>query len=328
MMGRLRRRVAEVLQVRQKGGRLSLLVDVLLIILISLSTLSIILESVDSFGRYFREELYWFEVLSVIVFTVEYLARVWSSPDNDNAGEGSDWKIRLRYLFTPMAIIDLLAILPFYLVFFVSVDLRFLRVVRLIRVFKLTRYSSAMRVLLAVLREEASSFAAAAFVLGVLLVLASSGIYLIEQEVQPEAFGSIPAAMWWAMATLTTVGYGDVTPITPLGKFFGGCITIIGMGMVALPAGILASGFSENIHRMREEYGEQIDEALDDGELSDREQRQLEELREELGLPQEAADMMIRAAMHRLSTTVKNCPHCHKPLHEAGPARPLVRPFV
>ena len=142
--------------------------------------------------------------------------------------------------------------------FFMSIDLRFLRVIRLLRIFKLTRYSGAMNLVLSVFKEEASAFFAAFFVLLMLLILASSGIYLLEHEVQPDNFGTIPDAMWWAMATLTTVGYGDVVPITPIGKLFGGFITIIGMGMVALPAGILASGFADQVHRRRTEYTEQI----------------------------------------------------------------------
>jgi len=311
-----RRRAAEVLQARRRGDRLSQIVDIALIVLISLSALSIILESVDTYERFFREDLYWFEILTIVVFTLEYLARLWSAPDNEDAPEGSNWKIRLHYLITPMAVIDLLAILPFYLTFFIPFDLRFLRVVRLFRVFKLTRYSGAMGALLAVLKEEASSFAAAIFVMGVLLILTSSGIYLIEHDIQPEAFGSIPAAMWWAMATLTTVGYGDVTPITPMGKFFGSCITIIGVGMVALPAGILASGFSAHVRRTREEFSEQLDEALDDGVLTTLEKEQLEELREELGLSHEETNAMVKAAMERLSGIGQHCPHCHKRLDE------------
>lgn len=311
-----RKRTAEILQARRKGDLASTVVDILLIVLISLSAISIILESVPAYQRFFEEDLYWFEILTITLFTIEYLARVWAAPDSDNAPDRGDWSIRLRYIFTPMALIDLLAILPFYLAFFFPFDLRFLRVVRLFRVFKLTRYSSAMTALLGVLREESSSFAAALFVLGVLLILASSGIYLIEHDIQPEAFGSIPAAMWWAMATLTTVGYGDVTPVTPLGKLFGSCITIIGVAMVAIPAGILASGFSAHVRRTREEFSELLDEALDDGVLTTDEKQELEELRVELGLSREETTAMVNAALERLSGVGAHCPHCHRRLDE------------
>jgi voltage-gated potassium channel len=227
-----------------------------------------------------------------------------------------------------MAIIDLLAILPFYLMFFVHIDLRFLRVVRLLRIFKLTRYSSAMNILLSVLREESSSLFAALFVLLVLLMLASSGIYLIEHKIQPDAFGSIPDSMWWAMATLTTVGYGDVTPITPLGKFFGGCITVIGMGMVALPAGILASAFSDYIHRSRREYKSKLSEYLKDGIVSDEEKVELEQLRSDIGLSPEEAELIYKAATRHITRQII-CPHCEQPLNSEGTKRSSrVKPYV
>ncbi len=151
-------------------------------------------------------------------------------------------------------------------------------------------------------------------VLIMLLILASSGIYLIEQEIQPHAFGSIPDAMWWAMATLTTVGYGDVTPITPMGKFFGGCITIVGVGMVALPAGILASGFAAQLHRRRQEFEDNLHAVYEDGLLSDEEEQQLEELRCRLGLSQEDTEQLSKVYVRKLTHNLRQCPHCHKPL--------------
>ena len=138
--------------------------------------------------------------------------------------------------------------------------------------------------LMDVFRQEASAFFAGFFILIVLLILASSGAYLVEQTAQPEKFGSIPDAMWWATATLTTVGYGDVTPITPAGKFFGACVTIIGIGMAALPAGILASGLADQLRRKRQALSEQYRQALEDGEIDAEEEQQLTELRTRLGL--------------------------------------------
>jgi voltage-gated potassium channel len=147
---------------------------------------------------------------------------------------------------------------------FFSVDLRFLRALRLVRVFKLTRYSSSMTLLLKVLRDEAQSFGAAFFILIIVLIFASSGIYLFEHEVQPESFGNIPQAVWWSVSTLATVGYGDVIPFTVGGKIFGIVIMIIGIGIVALPAGILASAFSEQMRLRRVEYEELAQEILED----------------------------------------------------------------
>jgi voltage-gated potassium channel len=166
----------------------------------------------------------------------------------------SELKIRLDYVVTPMAMIDLLAILPFFLGFFIADDLIVLRLLRLIRAFKLTRYAHSMNILLSVLKYKATTFFSAFFILGIIIILTATGIHLIEGEVQPEAFGSIPKSLWWATVTLTTVGYGDVIPITATGKLLGGIIAISGITMAALPAGIMASGFSAEISRRRNRF--------------------------------------------------------------------------
>lgn len=231
--------------------------------LISLNVLAVILQSIASLDARFHGYFLAFEIVSVIVFTIEYTLRLWTCIERPEYRQQGPIAGRIRYSLTPMALIDLCAILPFYLGALGGLDLRFLRVVRLIRLLKLTRYSVAMQALLAALRAEADTLGAAFILLSVLFVLAASGIYLLEREMQPEAFGSIPAAMWWAMATLTTVGYGDVVPLTLLGRVFGGCITIIGVGMVALPAGIIASGFSERLRQPQLDYNTLLDIVLD-----------------------------------------------------------------
>lgn len=305
-----RQRIAKILDASDPSDRVGRMVDITLVILIGVNVLAIVLESVAAFYQAYRVQFIWFEAFSVIIFTIEYLLRVWSCVDNENAYKGRSISARLRYMITPMALVDLIAIIPSYISLFVGTDLRFLRVVRLLRVFKLTRYSSSMQVLLNVLKAEASSFMAAFFILFVLLIVASSGIYLIEHDIQPEAFGSIPSSMWWAMATLTTVGYGDVTPITAGGRFFGGCITLVGMGMVALPAGILASAFSDQLQQRRERYRAQLDFALEDGVITEQEQRELEQLKEELGLSNSDVRELERILSSPASKT--QCPHCGK----------------
>jgi len=276
-----------------------------------LNVLTNILASVDDIYAAYREPLFAFEVFSTLVFTLEYGLRLWSCVESPVPRFRSPLLGRLRFAATPMLIIDLLAILPFYLLIWTQVDLLFLRVFRLFRIFKLTRYSPAMTLLMTVLRREARAFGAATFILLVVLIFAASGMYLVEHNAQPESFGSIPAAMWWAVATLTTVGYGDVTPITPWGKFFGATITIVGVGMVALPAGILASAFSDELRRRREEYLVEVEEALEDGHLSHGEQRKLASMRKALGLDQEEAERLLRLAEEE---KVKVCPHCGEPL--------------
>lgn len=309
-----RRRFHEILEMARPGDRGSRWFDIFIMTLISLNILDIVLESVQSLNQDYRELFYGFEVFSVVVFSVEYLLRLWSCVEASSGKYRSAVLGRLRLAVTPMALVDLLAVLPFYLAMFFTLDLRFLRALRLLRVFKLTRYSPAMNMLLTVLREETRSIGAACFILMIVLVIASSGIYLFEHRAQPDAFGSIPEAVWWAVATLTTVGYGDVTPITIGGKAFGVCIMIIGVGMVALPAGILASAFSEQSRKRREDYADLVDSALEDGKLTPDELRELEFTRKTLGLREEDAEqIMIRTAREEVRR-LRTCPHCHKPL--------------
>lgn len=261
--------------------------------LIVLNVTAVVVESVESIRAAYSEWFWWFEVFSVIIFSIEYILRVWSSPEFTRYRSLSKSRARWRYMRSPMALIDLLAIAPFWLHMFFPFDMRFLRALRLLRILKATRHSRAMQLMIDVFRQEGSNLVAAFAVLFVLLVLASSGIYFIESEVQPDKFGSIPAAMWWAMATLTTVGYGDVTPITAGGKFFGGFITIIGIGMVALPAGILSSGYSAQLSRRREQFQVVVHELLADGELDENDHELIEELREALQLDAATARKIV-----------------------------------
>jgi voltage-gated potassium channel len=314
----LRKRTAQCLDAGTSGDTLSRSVDLFLIVLISLNVLATILESVEPLIARHAEAFQRFELFSVLVFTLEYFLRLWSSPD---AAAQSARPSRLKFALSPGAIIDLLAILPFYLSFFIGMDLRFLRAVRLIRVFKLTRYSTTMQVILGVIRAELGTFTAAFALMLVLLVLASSGMYLIEKDIQPDTFGSIPAAMWWAMATLTTVGYGDAIPVTPAGKLFGSCITLIGVGMVALPAGILASGFSEQLRRSREQWEDQLATALEDGTVDSAEHQALEDLRQRLGISAEDADLLHRTYLRDHTSHADRCPHCHTQLETPSRAQ-------
>jgi voltage-gated potassium channel len=298
----VRRRTYELLDASRSGDSWGRLVDVALITLIMLNVVTIILESVEEISSVYRVQFDGFAIFSITVFTVEYILRLWSSVESDAENSAKHpFRWRLRHALTPMLIVDLLAILPFYLtLIFPMVDLRFLRAVRMLRILKLTRYSPAAGVLLEVLRDEAPSFAAALFLLLVVTVVASCGIYIFEHGAQPEAFGSIPHAMWWAVAALTTVGYGDVTPITIGGKVFGAVITIVGIGMVALPAGILGSAFSNHLHRRQRRFRDHADTALADGHIDSGEAEMLSNLRHELGFSQEeAAEILNDAARHR-----------------------------
>jgi voltage-gated potassium channel len=185
----------------------------------------------------------------VIVFTVEYLLRLWSCTADERFRHPVFG--RLSWALTPMALIDLLVILPFWLPL-VTGDLRFLRVLRLLRLLriaKLGRYSRALQTIRAVVLERKAELATSLTFLLMLLLVASCLMYYVEHEAQPEKFPSIPAAAWWAIATLTTVGYGDVTPVTGAGKLIAGIVTILGICMLALPTAILGAGFLEHTSR-------------------------------------------------------------------------------
>lgn len=314
-MSQVRQTVYKMLDPDEKSDWMSRYLDLFLIALIAINVAAVILETVESIEARFAASFWVIEVISVAAFSVEYFVRVWVSVEDPKFKDRPN--PRLSYMLSPLALIDLLAILPFYLGFFLKIDLRFLRVLRLLRILKLTRYSSAMSMLLEVLREEANSFFAGFFILIVLLVLASSGAYLAEHEMQPDKFGSIPAAMWWAMATLTTVGYGDVVPITPIGQLFGALVAVVGIGMAALPAGILASGMADRLRRTREELAEKLRAALADGVIDADEEHEIEELRRELGLGKRIADeIRIEAQKARTSDALNYCPNCGEDLHK------------
>ena len=310
---RVRQRLYRVFEMRVPGDHLSRLIDGALISLIVLNVAAVLMESVEPLRLRYGAEFLTFELVSVLVFSLEYVARVWASSEQPCfRAIRAPMLRRLRYMVTPMALVDLLAVLPFYLAAFGllgGADMRFLRSLRLVRIFKLSRYSQAMTLLLQVLNENARNFAAGLGVLMIVMIIAASGIHLFERSAQPDAFGSIPAAMWWAFATLTTVGYGDVTPVTEGGKMFGAAITVVSVGIVALPAGILASSFSERLRLKSSSYRDMADRAYADGVLTAKEYDELEAERRELGLGEDLAAAILDEEQTRHSSHTQ-CPTC------------------
>jgi len=306
-----RKRMAQLLEQGHQSDGPGRTVNLLLILLISLNVVAILLESVDSIYQQYQRVFWYFDIFSVAIFTIEYFARVWSCIDLAETDESSPFRGRIKYMLSPIALVDLIAILPFYLGLYLTIDLRFLRVLRLLRLFKLTRYSPALGALLDVVRKESEALLAAIVVLLMMLVISAGGIYLLENELQPETFGSMPNSMWWSIVTLTTVGYGDIVPITTMGKMFGGLIGLIGIGMIALPAAILASGFAENIHARKQKYNRSVQRFLKDGVIDEKERWQLEELRRELGLDSDQALQLLHEMMQQFRDAAPTkCPHC------------------
>ena len=275
-----------LLEPAKENDVLSKFVDIFLLVLIFLNVLMVILETVDDLFLHYYKLFRIFEYFSVFIFSLEYMGRIWSCVEDKHYT--NNFRVRIKYLFSFPSLIDLIAIAPSLLAFiFPSVDLRFIRVLRIFRFLKFSRYSSSINNLLTVIWNQRKSFGAAFFILFIMLIIASSGMYLVEKDAQPEKFGSIPQAMWWSIVTLTTVGYGDVYPITTLGKFFGSVIIILGIGTVALPSGILASAFSEHTRRSQNKYKQQLENALSDNRIDKSERNQLNKLAENLNLSDE-----------------------------------------
>lgn len=272
------------------------------------------LETEASLATEFADFFLYLELFSVTFFTLEYLLRLWSIT------EGVAYESRTRYALSLESLIDLLAILPFYIGFLLDMDLRVFIVFRLFRLFKLFRYFSPLAVMADVLYAEGRSFLAAMLVMLVLLFICATGIYFFEGEMQPEELGSIPRSMWWAIVTLTTLGYGDVVPMTIGGRLFAGVMTIFAIGIVALPAGMLASRFSEELHKRKNDYSEFVSNLLVDGVIDDKDEIKLEQERQKLCLSSSDAELLRQKIIDSKRTTTGtentegHCPNCGHPL--------------
>ena len=228
------------------------LINGFIVSLIAINTIAVILETVEDIYQPNKVIFLFIEYFSVIIFSAEYILRLWACTYQEHYKHPI--KGRLKYIFSASAIIDLLAVIPFYLPLLANYDLRFIRILRLLRFFrffKLGRYLNASKVITNVFRSKKAELVLSFVITMFLVIVASSIMYYVEHDAQPERFSSIPETMWWSVATLTTVGYGDMYPITGIGKFLTACISILGIGMFALPAGILASGFSDEFKKLK-----------------------------------------------------------------------------
>lgn len=244
-----KQKVLKTLNKGEESDRLSRAFDTFIMALILLNVVAVIIETVESIHDRFDLWFDYFEIFSVVIFSIEYLFRVWACTALEKY-KHPVWG-RLKYMLSAEAIIDLLAIIPFYLPLLIGHSdgrmIRVLRLLRLFRLFKLGRYSLAFSLITDVIKKRKEELVVTLTLLIIMLIFASTVMYYIENEANPEAFKSIPETMWWGVATLTTVGYGDVYPITPLGKVLGAMIAILGVGLFALPAGIIAAGFESEL---------------------------------------------------------------------------------
>jgi hypothetical protein len=278
------------------GGTLHHYYDLFIVFWVLLSVLAVVLESVESIYYNLAVEFVVLDTLAVLVFCFEYSTRLYSCVEEPAFKHWLGG--RFRYARQPVAMIDILAILPFFLEVLLHhlVDLRFLRTFRLLRLFKLTRYTGSTNALVSVIKREMPMIGAAAFTMMLLVILAASFGYLFEHEAQPDKFENIPTAIYWAVITLASVGYGDISPITPMGRFMTVIMALLGIGIFAIPASILSSAFMEQLQSQRQEIENQLSAMLDDGVLSETEMEEVRVLAKRLNMSERQLDILIEKA--------------------------------
>jgi voltage-gated potassium channel len=248
-LAQLRRRVHNVLEYGVDSSLTGAIVHFGLIALVFLSVAAGVVSTVPEIDAQWGDVLAGIELLALGVFALEYIMRIWSAPEHTMYAQLHPWRARLAFIRQPMAILDLVAILPLFAGQFTAGNFNVALMLRLLRFFKLARYSPGMRSLAHALHRERRALGASLLLLVGLVILSASVMHQFEGALQPDKFGSVPAAMWWSIVTLTTVGYGDVTPITLAGRVVAGVTMVLGMIMLALPVGIVATAFSQEIHR-------------------------------------------------------------------------------
>jgi voltage-gated potassium channel len=244
-----RSRVFELLGDHERRSTARSAATAVLIAAIATGVAAAVLESLPGLGEMETAELAAIHVAAVAVFVVEFLLRLWTAPEADPALFTAPWTARGRYVLSPSGLIDAVVIAPPLLALLVLVPRDWLALAAILALFKLFRYLPALALMGAVLRREGRSLLASLVAMGVLLVVVSTLMYVLERDAQPETFKSIPHAMWWGIVTMATVGYGDMAPQTALGRVFGGMTMLLGIAMFAVPAGILATGFAEELRK-------------------------------------------------------------------------------
>lgn len=288
-----RQKVHALVYPGELGGTLHHIFDTFIVVWVVLSVIAVVLESVHSIHYIFNLEFIILDAVAVGIFTVEYCLRLYCCVENPEY-ENSAWG-RLRHAKSATAVIDLLAVLPFFLEAFLHhlFDLRFLRVFRLLRLLKLTRYTGATATLTRVIAREWPVLAASAFVMLLLVIMTASLGYLFEHEAQPDKFENIPQSIYWAVITLASVGYGDISPVTPMGRLMTIILALLGIGIFAIPAALLSSAFSDQLRIERETLKNELYEMLADGVLDEDESEQIRREAKRLHLSEEEVDRLI-----------------------------------
>ena len=292
----LRHRIFLVLEMRShRDKKAAWAFSWLLTLMVLSNVLAVMLESVPSIEHQYGTRLAFFDAFSVAFFGVEYALRIWTAAERNPQKHASDIRRRWAYVLSFHGLVDLLAILPFFLqALLPGLDLRFLRVIRIMRILKLSHYSTALEDLLASIYAERDAFISALYLLALSILITSCLMYFAEHALQPDKLGTIPDAMWWSIVTITTVGYGDVTPVSNWGKVIGAFTALSGVFTVALLTGIVASAFATRVRTHELEFTTEVEELLKDGQVDPKERRTIEHLRREFSITEEHARAIIR----------------------------------
>jgi len=242
----IKKKAFEIIEPCDDKNKIGKIVDMFIVILIIVNIVIIVAETFDFFNN--SNIFHIIEIFSIVIFTVEYAIRIWTS--DLMAPEQNKFVVRIKYIFSFMALIDLFAILPFYIPLFIPYDLlviRSLRIARLLRFFKVNRYTKTFATIGAVFKKKASQLISSAIIIFLLLLITSVLMYEVEHKVQPEKFANAFSSIWWTISTITTVGYGDIYPVTTLGQVLSSVISFLSIGLIAIPSGIISAGFVEQV---------------------------------------------------------------------------------
>jgi voltage-gated potassium channel len=309
----LRRKAYLILEDSNHKTFISNFINSCLILLIFVNVTATIFESEPGLHEKYFFYFLTLEISSLALFMVEYIVRLWCCVEVHNPKRLSNAHLRMNYFRSPIAIIDLIAILPSLMALFFSIDLRVLRLFRVLRLLKLTHYFKGFNIFITVLGKELKSMFAALMLMLFLIIIAASLMHTFEGDIQPEEFGSILSSFWWAVVTMTTVGYGDVIPATVSGKVIATFIMLTGVALVALPAGMLAARFTEEIRERKKEIDNQVMDMLDKGKIKNQHYHTLEKIADELDI--ETEDLIRTISYLKENRNKITCNHCGKKMN-------------